>query len=331
MSAVPERMRAVDFERPGDAGVLRVAEVPAPGAPGPGEVLIRVAAAGLNNADLLQRRGRYRAPDGASPILGLECSGIVEAVGPEVAEFAAGDAVCALLTGGAYAELVRVPAAQLLPVPAGVSLVEAAALPEVACTVHSNLSRALSSGGSLLVHGGGSGIGTFAIQWATAIGVRVLTTAGSRRKLDVAAQLGAVAAIDYHEQDFVARVLEGTGGRGADAILDIVGAPYLRRNLEALAVDGTLAMLGGDLAPVEVPLAALMAKRATLTVTALRSRPAAQKAAIVAAVEAEVWPLVAAGRIAPVVSAVLPMGQAAEAHRLLESGSTVGKVLLAVG
>lgn len=324
-------MRAVVASAPGDAGVLEVAEVPAPGAPGPGEVLIRVAAAGLNNADLLQRRGRYRVPAGASPILGLECSGVIEAVGRDVAGLAVGDPVCALLAGGAYAELVRVPAAQVLPVPAGVDLVAAAGLPEVACTVHSNLARVLAPGAALLVHGGGSGIGTFAIQWATAIGAVVLATAGSARKLEAALGLGAAGAIDYHEQDFVAEVLAATDGRGADAILDVVGAPYLARNVAALAADGTLVLLGGDLSPTEVSLDDLMAKRATLAVSALRSRPAAQKAAVVAGVRREVWPLVAAGRIAPVVDAVLPMDRAADAHRLLESGSTIGKVLLAVG
>lgn len=324
-------MRAVVASAPGDAGVLEVAEVPAPGAPGPGEVLIRVAAAGLNNADLLQRRGRYRVPAGASPILGLECSGVIEAVGRDVAGLAVGDPVCALLAGGAYAELVLVPAAQVLPVPAGVDLVAAAGLPEVACTVHSNLARVLAPGAALLVHGGGSGIGTFAIQWATAIGAVVLATAGSARKLEAALGLGAAGAIDYHEQDFVAEVLAATDGRGADAILDVVGAPYLARNVAALAADGTLVLLGGDLSPTEVSLDDLMAKRATLAVSALRSRPAAQKAAVVAGVRREVWPLVAAGRIAPVVDAVLPMDRAADAHRLLESGSTIGKVLLAVG
>lgn len=321
-------MRAVVVHGPGGPDVLRLGEADDAGDPGPGEVRIRVRAAALNNADLLQRRGGYPVPRGASQILGLECSGTVEALGPGVAGLAAGDAVCALLTGGGYAEHVLVPAAQVLPVPSGVDVVSAAGLPEVACTVHSNLGGAVRDGSSLLVHGGGSGIGTFAIQWAAALGARVLTTAGSRRKLDAAAALGADELIDYRQQDFVAEVQRATEGRGVDAVLDVVGAPYLARDLDCLATDGRLVLLGGDLSDAAVPLRTMMAKRATLAVTALRSRPVEQKAAIVAGVRRDVWPLVEAGRIRPVIDAVLPMAEAAAAHRLLESGSTIGKVLL---
>lgn len=320
-------MHAIRIEQPGGPEVLSWGAADDP-EPGRGEVTIAVEAAGVNNADLLQRAGHYPVPAGASPVLGLECAGRIAALGEGVTAFAVGDRVCALLSGGGYAERVAVPAGHVLPIPPGLDAVGAAALPEAACTVHSNLAAHVGAGSTLLVHGGGSGIGTFAIQWAAARGARALTTAGSPRKLEAAAALGADVLIDYRREDFVAAVRAATGGRGVDAVLDLVGAPYLLRNLEALADDGVIVLLGGDLSPTEVPLARLMRARATITATALRSRPLAQKAAIVEAVRAEVWPDVAAGRIRPVVDRVLPMAQAAEAHRALASGDTIGKVVL---
>jgi NADPH2:quinone reductase len=325
-------VHAITIETPGGPETLRWTEVPDLAAPGPGEVTIDVVAAGVNNADRLQRQGGYPVPKGASPVLGLECSGRIAAIGEGVEGFALGDAVCALLSGGGYAQQVVVPAVQVLPVPAGVDIVEAAGIPEVAATVYSNLRMlaGLEAGRSVLIHGAGSGIGTFAVQWAAAIGARVLATAGSRRKLDVAATLGAAVLIDYREQDFVAEVLAATDGAGVDAVLDLVGAPYLERNLACLGFDGHLLLLGGDLAPTAVPLGRLMQRRASLSVTSLRSRPVVQKGAIVAGLAAEVWPLCASGRIRPVIDSVVPVAQAAAAHRLLEGGGTIGKVLLDV-
>jgi len=325
-------MRAVTFARPGGPEVLVWGDAEL-AAPGPGEVVVEVHAAGINNADLLQRRGNYAVPEGASPILGLEVSGVVSALGTGVVAWAVGDEVCGLLAGGGYAERVVVPADLLLPVPAGVGLVAAAALPEAACTVYSNLAMTadLRPGQTVLVHGGGSGIGTFAIQWATAVGAHVVTTAGSDRKLARCLELGADTAVNYRTEDFVARTLEATGGRGADVVLDIVGGDYLARNLDALALDGHLVMIanpGGTRPPLDIGL--LMNKRASVSATTLRARPHAQKAAIVAAVRAEVWPLVSAGRIRPVVDSVFPMDAAAAGHELLAGGGAVGKVLLAV-
>jgi putative PIG3 family NAD(P)H quinone oxidoreductase len=322
-------MHAIHVDRPGGPEVLRWGPAADP-EPRPGEVLIEVEAAGVNNADLLQRAGGYPVPPGASQILGLECAGRVAALGTGVSGFAVGEPVCALLAGGGYAEFVAVPAGQVLPVPPGLDAVGAAALPEAACTVHSNLAAHVRKGSTLLVHGGGSGIGTFAVQWGVARGARVLTTAGSARKVNAAIALGADVGIDYAQQEFVEAVLDATGGRGVDVVLDLVGAPYLLRNLDALADDGVIVLLGGDLSPTEVPLGRMLRKRATITATALRSRPLEQKAEIVAAVRAEVWPAVAEGRIRPVVDRVVPMADAAEAHRALASGGTIGKVVLAV-
>jgi putative PIG3 family NAD(P)H quinone oxidoreductase len=323
-------MQAVTITSPGGPDVLRLAEVPDP-VPGPGEVLVEVAAAGINRADLLQRQGFYPPPPGAPEYPGLECSGRVRAVGPGVTGWQPGDEVCALLAGGGYAELVAVPAGQLLPVPAGVSLTEAAALPEAACTVHSNVvTRArLASGETLLVHGGASGIGTFAIQLAVALGARVACTAGSPEKLQRCRDLGADLAISYQDEDFTAAVTEFTGGKGADVILDIVGGSYLERNIAALAAGGRLAVIavqGG--ARGELDLATLMHKRASVLASTLRARPLAEKAGIVAAVRDEVWPLVSAGQVRPVIDQVLPLAEAAAAHRRME-GSHIGKILLA--
>jgi putative PIG3 family NAD(P)H quinone oxidoreductase len=322
-------MRAITITKPGGPEVLALTEVADPAA-ADGEVLIDVAAAGINRADLLQRQGFYPPPPGAPPYPGLECSGRIAALGAGVTGWQVGDEVCALLSGGGYAERVAVPAGQVLPVPAGVSVAEAAALPEVACTVHSNLVTlaGLTAGETLLVHGGASGIGTFAIQLGRALGATVACTAGSPGKLDRCRELGAELAICYPDEDFVAAIGEFTGGRGADIILDLMGASYLQRNVQALANDGRLVVIGlqgGTRA--ELDLNALLRKRASVHATSLRARPADQKAAIVAAVRDQVWPLVAAGQVRPVIQAVLPLADAARAHLLME-GSHVGKVLL---
>lgn len=323
------------MSEPGGPEVLRwSADVPEPEPePGPEEVLVRVAATAVNRADILQRQGNYTPPPGASPLLGLECSGTVVAVGGRVTEWSAGDEACALLTGGGYAELVSAPAAQLLPVPAGVSLVEAAALPEVACTVWNNLVQVarLSAGEVVLIHGGASGIGTMALQVARLLDARPMCTAGSAGKLARCRELGADVAISYRDEDFVARVREETVGRGADVVLDHMGAQYLGRNVEVLAGDGRLVvigLLGGRRG--ELDLGALLAKRASVTGTTLRGRPAGQKAAIVAAVRRDLWPAIAAGRVRPVVDRVLPLEHASEAHRIVEASEHVGKVVLKV-
>jgi putative PIG3 family NAD(P)H quinone oxidoreductase len=323
-------MHAITIEQPGGPEALVWAEVPDPVA-GEGEVLVEVAASAVNRADVLQRQGFYDPPPGASRYPGLECSGRVVALGPGVSGWSVGDEVCALLAGGGYAERVAVPVGQLLPVPAGVDLVDAAALPEVVCTVWSNvfMVAGLRPGETLLVHGGSSGIGTMAIQLGKAVGAKVAVTAGGKEKLARCAELGADVLVDYREQDFVEELRAATGGAGADVILDIMGAKYLARNLDALAVNGRLAIIGlqGGV-KAEINLGALLAKRAAVTATSLRSRPLEEKAAIVAAVREHVWPLIASGRVHPVVHARYPMPQAAEAHRVLESSAHVGKILL---
>lgn len=320
---------AIRFNRPGPPDVLGLVRVDRP-EPGPTEVRIEVAAAGVNNADLLERRGQYPVPPGAPPGLGLECAGVVSAVGDSVTEWMPGDRVCALVAGGGYAEEVIAPAAQVMPVPSGLSLIEAASLPEVACTVYSNLAMiaGLTAGQTVLIHGAGGGIGSFAVQWAHAIGARVIATAGSRAKTDAARALGAEEAIDYGTDDFVGAVLTATDGRGVDAILDVVGADYLQRNLECLAPDGHLVIIGGAAVPVTLDLWQLMSRRANISATLLRGRPAAQKAAIVAGVVRDVLPLVESGAIRAVVDTVFPLDRADLAHELLESGRTVGKVVL---
>jgi putative PIG3 family NAD(P)H quinone oxidoreductase len=322
-------MYAVTISEPGGPEVLRWSQVPDP-TPGPGEVLIEVRASAVNRPDLLQRAGHYPPPPGAPPYLGLECAGVVAAVGPGVSGFAPGDEVCALLGGGGYAQRVAAPAGQVLPVPRGVGLAEAASLPEVACTVWANvvdLAR-LRAGETLLVHGGGSGIGTFAIQLAVALGVRVVTTARAAKHAALR-ELGAAVTVDYTDQDFVAATREATGGRGADVILDIMGASYLARNLAALAPDGRLAIIGlqgGRRA--ELDLAALLDTRGVISATRLRPRPPADKARIVRGVREQVWPLVESGAVRPVIDRRLPMPEAAQAHRIVEAGEHVGKVLL---
>ena len=323
-------MRAVLVTEPGGPEVLEWQEVPDP-EPGPGEVLIDVAAAGLNRADLLQRQGLYPPPPGAPPYPGMECSGRVVATGAEVTGWKPGDEVCALMAGGGYAEKAAVPAGQLLPVPDGLGVVDAAALPEATCTVYSNVFQVggLIAGETLLVHGGASGIGTVAIQLAKANGARVICTAGTAEKLARCRALGADVAISYRNEDFVEVVKDATGGAGADVILDIMGASYLARNLSALATGGRLVIIGrqgGNRA--ELNLGVLQSKQATIHATTLRARPLAEKAAIVSAVRENVWPLVSAGKLVPVIDRALPMSSAAEAHRILEGGDQTGKLLL---
>ncbi|WP_328651719.1 NAD(P)H-quinone oxidoreductase [Micromonospora sp. NBC_00330] len=321
-------MRAITIPQPGGPDALVWAEVPDP-EPGPDEVIVDVRASGVNRADLLQRQGHYPPPPGAPAYPGLECSGVITEVGAEVGGWAVGQQVCALLAGGGYAERVAVPAGQLLPVPA-CDPVDAAALPEVACTVWSNLVQVarLGAGDTLLVHGGGSGIGTFAIQFGAALGVTVLTTA-REAKHDRLRELGAAQIIDYQEQDFVEEVRRVTDGRGVDVILDIMGGSYLGRNVSALATGGRLVVIGMQGGrKAELDLGALLAKRASVTATSLRSRPLAEKAEIVQGVRDDVWPLVEAGRIRPIVDRRLPMTEAAQAHRLVESNDHFGKVLL---
>ena len=323
-------VRAITMREPGGPEVLEWTEVE-DARPAAGEVLVDVAASAVNRADLLQRAGRYPPPPGASPYLGLECSGRVAAVGDEVDGWSVGDEVCALLSGGGYAEQVAVPAGQLLPVPGGVSLVDAAALPEVVCTVWSNvfMVAGLRPGETLLVHGGASGIGTMAIQLGKAVGAMVAVTAGSAAKLDRCRELGADVAISYRDGDFVSAVRDATAGRGADVVLDNMGASYLGRNVEVLATSGRLVVIGlqGG-ARAELDLGQLLTKRGAVLGTTLRARPAPEKAAIVAAVREHVWPLVEAGRVRPVVDRVLPLAEAAEGHRVVEAGEHVGKVLL---
>ncbi len=326
-------MFAVTLPSYGGPEVLTWAEVAEPDA-GRGEVVLDVVAAGVNRADVMQRQGHYPPPAGAPSWPGLECSGRVRRLGRDVTGWAVGDEVCALLSGGGYAEQVVVPAGQLLPVPTGLTLLEAAALPEVVATVWSNvfLLARLESGQAFLVHGGSSGIGTMAIQLARWKGARVFATAGTPAKLDRCRQLGADVAINYRVEDFVERVRDETGGRGVDVILDNMGAAYLDRNLRALGPDGRLMVIGlqGGRSG-ELDLGRLLTTRATVQATSLRSRPAQQKAAIVASVRRNVWPAIEAGAVRPVIHEILPMRDAAAAHRLLESSEHVGKLLLAVG
>lgn len=301
-----------------------------------GEVVIDVVTAGVNRADLLQAAGHYPPPPGASTTLGLEVSGRISEVGAGVTGWTVGQPVCALLAGGGYAERVAVPAGQVMPIPDGVGLHEAAALPEVACTVWSNLGMTahLAAGQTVLFHGGASGIGTHGIQVARALGCRVAVTAGSAKKLEVCRALGADITVNYRDEDFVERIKAETDGVGADVILDLLGASYLDRNIDALAPDGRIIVIGfqGGL-KAELNFGKLMAKRAGVISTALRSRPLdgpSGKSAVVASVVENVWPMVADGRVRPIIGAELPVEQASDAHRLLESGDAHGKVLLRV-
>lgn len=326
-------MHAISIREPGGPEVLVWTELPDP-VPGPGEVVLDIAASAVNRADLMQRQGFYPPPPGASEVPGLECSGTVAQVGDGVTEWAVGDRVCALLAGGGYGERVAVPAAQVLPVPDGVDLVAAAALPEVACTVWSNVVMAagLTAGDVFLIHGGAGGIGTHAIQVGKALGATVAVTAGSASKLARCRELGADLAISYREQDFVEEVRKATDGHGADVILDNMGAAYLDRNVDALATGGRLVVIGMQGGRKgELDLGKLLAKRASVTATSLRARPvdgSDGKARIVADVRARLWPLVASGAVKPLVHSVVPMAQAEQAHRLLEGGDVFGKVVL---
>lgn len=323
-------MRAITLPEFGGPDALVLADVPTP-TPAAGQVRIRVAAAGVNRADLLQRQGYYAPPPGESELPGLEVSGTIDALGDGVSGWAVGDEVCALLAGGGYAEYVTVAAAQVLPAPEGVGLVEAAALPEVVCTVWSNvfLTANLQPGETLLIHGGSSGIGTMAIQLAREVGARVAVTAGSAAKLEACRELGAEILVNYREQDFVEEVRAATGGSGADVILDNMGAKYLGRNVETLATSGRLVIIGMQGGTKgELDISALLRKRAAVIATSLRARPAAEKATIVAAVREHVWPLIAVGRVRPVVHRTFPLAEAAAAHIELDAGTHIGKVLL---
>ncbi len=324
-------MRAITIPEPGEADALVLADVPAPTA-GPGQVLVDVVAAGVNRADVMQRMGFYPPPPGASELPGLEVSGRIAALGEGVDGWDVGDEVCALLDGGGYAEQVVVPAGQLLPVPRGVSLEDAAGLPEVTATVWSNvfLTADIQPGQYLLVHGGSSGIGTMAIQLAKAVGAHVAVTAGSAAKLDSCRELGAEILVNYREEDFVEKVRAASGGHGADVILDNMGAKYLARNVDLLATSGrlvTIGLMGGRTA--ELDLGVLLAKRGAVIATSLRSRPLAEKAAIVAAVREHVWPLIEAGQVRPVIHSRHPLADAAAAHREMEASDHIGKILLA--
>ncbi|MFI9405767.1 NAD(P)H-quinone oxidoreductase [Nocardia sp. NPDC052316] len=326
-------MRAIELNGFGGPEVMTWSEAADP-VPGHGEVLIQVAAAGVNRADLMQRQGHYPPSPGASEVLGLECSGVIAELGDGVRDWQVGDRVCALLSGGGYAEKVVAPATQLLPVPDGLDLGAAAGLPEVAATVWSNLvlTAGLQAGQLVLIHGGGSGIGTHAIQVARSLGARVAVTAGSAEKLRQCEELGASVLINYRDDDFVAAVR--ADGAGADVILDNMGAAYLSRNVEALANFGHLVVIGmqGGVGG-ELNLGALLRKWGTVHATNVRNRPATghgSKAEIIAEVRRQLWPLVADGTVAPIIHAELPISAAGEAHRLLESGDAFGKVVLRV-
>jgi len=332
VNAVPGTMTAIEIASPGGPEVLRPVPRPTPH-PGPREVLIAVAAAGVNRPDLLQRQGRYAPPPGASDIPGLEVAGQVAARGKDVEGWKEGDAVCALVAGGGYAEYCAAPVPQCLPVPEGLDLVRAAALPETVFTVWTNVFERgrLSAGETLLVHGGASGIGTTAIQMARARGVRVLATAGTPEKCAACERLGAERAIDYTREDFVAVVGERTSGRGVDVILDMVGGDYLPRNLASLAPDGRLVQIAFLKGPRgEVDLTPILHRRLTVTGSTLRARSIEEKGRIARAVRESVWPLVEKGEVRPVLHATFPLAAAAEAHRLLESGTHVGKIVLTV-
>ena len=327
---IPATMNVVEIAEFGAAEGLRLSERPVP-EPGDTEVLVQVAGAGINRADVMQRQGNYPPPPGASDILGLEVSGTVAALGSGVSEWTVGQRVCALVTGGGYAEYCLVPAPQCLPIPNGVELVDAAALPETCFTVWTNVFERgrLSEAETFLIHGGSSGIGTTAIQLARLFGARVFATAGSADKCAACERLGAERAINYRTEDFVAVLKDATGGRGVDVILDMVGGAYLQRNLDSLAVEGRLvliALMGG--AKAEVNLATLMSRRVILTGSTLRSRSIEQKAAIAAAVRGRVWPHIASRRFQPVIHAKYPLGEAAEAHRVMEASTHIGKLLL---
>ncbi|HZS15254.1 MAG TPA: NAD(P)H-quinone oxidoreductase [Candidatus Dormibacteraeota bacterium] len=325
-------MRAVVVDQPGGPEALHIAEVPEP-EPQAGEVLLRVTATAVNRADTLQRQGFYPPPPGASQIIGLEAAGVVEAVGSAVLDWSPGDRAMALLSGGGYAEKVAVPAGQLMPTPESIDDISAGAIPEVFFTAHDNLLTRgrLQRGETVLIHGGASGVGTAAIQIARLAGARVVVTARSAERLERCHELGAHHGIDHTAEDFVARVKEITDGRGADVILDIIGAAYLERNLDALATDGRLVIIGlqGGVR-AEIGLNTMISRRLTVMAASLRQRPADQKALVVHRATEDLLPALADGTLRPVIDRVLPLDQASEAHRALEAGEVVGKVVLAV-
>ena len=325
-------MIVIRIARPGGPEVLQPSEMPLP-RPGPREVLIRVTAGGVNRPDLMQREGKYPPPLGASDIPGLEVSGTIASCGPGAARWREGDEVCALVSGGGYAEYCVAPDVQCLPIPSTVDLVSAAGMPETFFTVWTNVfdRGRLRAGESFLVHGGASGIGTAAVQMAHAFGARVFATAGTDEKCVACERLGAERAINYNREDFAAVLMSLTGGNGIDVILDMVGGPYFGRNVDLLALEGRLlqiAVLHG--AKAELNLVRLLRQRITITGSTLRSRTVEEKGAIAGAVEKAVWPFVETGKIRPIVYATFPLNQAAEAHRLMESGSHIGKILLTV-
>lgn len=331
--ALPDSMTCVEISQPGGPEVLRTVQRPAP-VPGPGEVLVAVEAAGVNRPDMLQRQGRYDPPPGASDLPGLEIAGRVVALGEGVMDWAADDAVCALIAGGGYAQYCVVPAPQLLPVPKGYGMVEAAAVPETFFTVWTNVFErgALKPGETLLVHGGSSGIGTTAIQLAKAFGAKVFTTAGSAEKCRACEELGADRAIDYKTEDFAAVIQKETGGRGVDVVLDMVGGDYIARDIGIMAPDGrhvSIAFLQGP--KVSINMFPVMTKRLTLTGSTLRARSVEEKGRIAAALREKVWPLLEGGTVKPVIHKVFPLEQAAEAHALMESSAHIGKIVMTVG
>lgn len=325
-------MRAIEITEPGGPEMLRLVERPDP-TPGSGEVLVQVTGAGVNRADLQQRQGNYPPPPGASDLPGLECSGVVAEVGPDVSQWRSGDPVAALLAGGGYAEQVVVPAGQLLPVPENVDLVDAAGLPEAMCTAWSNLVMVahLHPGEVVLIHGGSGGVGSLAIQLCAALGARVATTAGGAQRVARCLELGAEIGIDHRADDLPGQIKQATAGHGADVILDILGAGALADNVKSLATGGRLVVIGMQQGrSAQLDLGRLMMKRASVYATTLRGRPKEQKAAIVADVAERAWPMVGPDdvRIRPVISARLPLAEAGRAHELLDSGEVFGKVLL---
>ena len=330
-ASVPASMTAIEIREPGGPEVLAPLAMAVP-SPGPGEVLIKVAAAGVNRPDAMQRAGLYPPPPGAPETPGLEVAGEIVATGPEVERWRVGDRVTALVAGGGYAEFCLAPAPQCLPIPDGLDLVEAASLPETFFTVWSNVfdRGGLASGERFLVHGGSSGIGTTAIQMAKAWGAEVFTTAGSAEKCRACEALGADRAVNYREEDFVAVLKEATGGAGVDVILDMVGGDYIQKNLSLLAPDGRLCFIAFLHGPkIEVNFLPVLVKRLTIGGSTLRPRPVAFKAAIAGNLEDKIWPLIAAGRIKPVIHETFPLAEAAAAHRLMESSAHIGKIMLA--
>lgn len=325
-----EMMNCIEIVAPGGPEVLRPAQAAVP-APGPGEVLIKVAAAGVNRPDVLQRQGRYDPPPGASPLPGLEIAGGIVALGEGVDNWRVGHHVCALLAGGGYAEYAVAPAGQILPIPPGLSMAEAAGLPETVFTVWTNVFErgALKPGESLLVHGGASGIGSTAVQLAKALGARVFATAGDDDKCRAVERLGAELCVNYRLQDFVAEIKTATGGRGVDVVLDMVGGDYIPRNIELLAPDGrhvSIAFLQGPKATLN--MFPVMTKRLTLTGSTLRARTVAEKTRLAQAVRENVWPLIETGAFRPVVHATFPLALAADAHRMMEASTHIGKIIL---